>query len=207
MTKRLDYRAMTIEDLQVAHSEMCALAHDAKVTVSEELTVDFETQEAGVNICRQLRNLLDDNNVEIPVAEGAEQEQDAAAPKSKKKSKAKKKAEAKPSRLAPQEAGHNAAQQEKENTMTTKTKKSAKKAKAPKATKAKTAKKATAKRTKGGTGKTAKVIAMLRNGGCTRAQILKATGWKAVSVQQLAKSAGVKLKVSDERPFRYSVAK
>ena len=58
-----------------------------------------------------------------------------------------------------------------------------------------------------GDGKSAKVVEMMKkNCGVTRAQVLKATGWKAVSMQQLAKSAGVKLKVDEsERPFRYSV--
>jgi len=54
--------------------------------------------------------------------------------------------------------------------------------------------------------KIAKVTALLRKG-CTREQVLKVTGWKAVSLQQMAAQAGVKLKIDKtERPFRYSAA-
>lgn len=41
--------------------------------------------------------------------------------------------------------------------------------------------------------KTAKIIEMLQHG-TTRKEVLKATGWKAVSMQQVAKNAGVKLR-------------
>lgn len=42
--------------------------------------------------------------------------------------------------------------------------------------------------------KTLKVKSMLeRTSGCTRAQVLEATGWKAVSMQQMAKACGLKL--------------
>lgn len=56
--------------------------------------------------------------------------------------------------------------------------------------------------------KTAKVILLMkRPNGCTREEVLKATGWRAVSMQQLAASAGVKLKIDDkERPYRYRAA-
>lgn len=79
-----------------------------------------------------------------------------------------------------------------------------------KATKKSTAKKGSAKKTAPkarGNSKTAKVVALLKNGGCTREQVLKLTGWKAVSMQQLAKSSGLKLKVDEsQRPFRYKAA-
>jgi hypothetical protein len=53
-----------------------------------------------------------------------------------------------------------------------------------------------------------KVAGMLqRPKGCTRKEVLAATGWKAVSMQQMAAQAGVKLKIDDsERPYRYRVA-
>ncbi len=53
--------------------------------------------------------------------------------------------------------------------------------------------------------KTAKVVSLMhRATGVTREQVLKATGWTAVSMQQVAKQAGVKLRVdSKERPFTY----
>jgi DNA-binding transcriptional regulator YhcF (GntR family) len=64
------------------------------------------------------------------------------------------------------------------------------------------AKKAGASKPRGDT-KVSKVIAKMKNGGITRAEVLKMTGWKAVSMQQLAESAGVNLKISAERPFTY----
>ena len=56
--------------------------------------------------------------------------------------------------------------------------------------------------------KAAKVIALLRRpSGCTREQVLEATRWKAVSMQQQAAAAGLKLKIDDsERPYRDRVA-
>jgi Protein of unknown function (DUF3489) len=54
--------------------------------------------------------------------------------------------------------------------------------------------------------KTAKVVALLqRASGVTRKEVLEVTGWKAVSMQQLAASAGVKLKMEkvEGKPIRY----
>ena len=61
------------------------------------------------------------------------------------------------------------------------------------------------KNTPRGDNKTQKVIAMLkRASGCTREQVLKATSWKAVSMQQMAAAGGLKLKTDkSERPFVY----
>lgn len=55
--------------------------------------------------------------------------------------------------------------------------------------------------------KTAGVITMLRRKrGATRREVLAATGWKAISFQQVAESTGVKIKVdAKERPFKYRV--
>jgi hypothetical protein len=40
------------------------------------------------------------------------------------------------------------------------------------------------------------IIAMLRRAnGCTREEVLRETGWSAVSFQQQAKAAGIKLKI------------
>jgi hypothetical protein len=76
--------------------------------------------------------------------------------------------------------------------------------------KAKTAKrphgaKAMPKRPANGKSKTAVVLAMLRRpNGCTRAQVLSMIDWQAISFQQLAKAAGVKLRVDEsKRPFVY----
>jgi hypothetical protein len=76
------------------------------------------------------------------------------------------------------------------------------------ATKAKKSTAATKAKANGGPRKgsaLAKVAGMLRRpGGCTREQVLKATKWSAVSMQQQAKAAGVKLKIDkSERPFTY----
>jgi hypothetical protein len=72
-----------------------------------------------------------------------------------------------------------------------------------------TAKKKIVKRAVPNGGKSAKVIALLqRPQGVTRKQILQVTGWKAVSVQALAKSAGVKLKIDKKvkgQPLTYRV--
>lgn len=55
--------------------------------------------------------------------------------------------------------------------------------------------------------KTAKVVSLMRRPvGVTRKQVLKVTGWKAVSMQAVAAQAGVKIKVSKERPFIYRAA-
>lgn len=67
------------------------------------------------------------------------------------------------------------------------------------------AKAAPAANTKGnGKTMTAMVGDMLqRRGGATRVQILQATGWPSVSVQDVAKACGLKLTKSKERPFTY----
>jgi hypothetical protein len=46
---------------------------------------------------------------------------------------------------------------------------------------------------------------LMRSGGCTTADILKATGWPAVSVPALSKAAGLKLRKEKEKgsPTRY----
>ncbi len=61
---------------------------------------------------------------------------------------------------------------------------------APKKPKARAAAKAAVKTTS----KTVAVVAMLtRKSGCTRAEVLAATGWTAISMQQVAKVARLKL--------------
>lgn len=55
--------------------------------------------------------------------------------------------------------------------------------------------------------KTAEIVSLMkRREGVTREEVLAVTGWKAVSMQQVADLAGVKLKVYDKiRPFKYRV--
>jgi hypothetical protein len=54
----------------------------------------------------------------------------------------------------------------------------------------------------------AKVAGMpQRPEGCTREDVLAATGWKAVSMQQMAAQAGLRLKIDHSaRPYRYRAA-
>lgn len=61
-----------------------------------------------------------------------------------------------------------------------------------------------AKRTRTGN-KTALIAPLLlREGGCTAAEVLAATGWTAVSMPQQAKAAGLALRIDKGRkPFRY----
>ncbi len=99
----------------------------------------------------------------------------------------------------------------KKSTAKAKTAKPAKAAKpTEKAAKAAKAKPTTKAKSGNGAGPrkgslTAKVAEMLQaKKGCTRADILGATGWPSVSVQQLAANAGLKLrKVKEGRIFRY----
>jgi hypothetical protein len=69
-------------------------------------------------------------------------------------------------------------------------------------------KKAKAKKATKANGKTSVVLSMLRRpNGVTRAQVLSMVDWQAVSFQQLARNAGVTLRVDKkERPYRYHVA-
>ncbi len=72
-----------------------------------------------------------------------------------------------------------------------------------------TARRANHKSTQAARGnKTAKIVALLkRKDGATREQVLKACGWKAISMQQVAEKAHVKLRVDRKaRPFVYKVA-
>lgn len=48
--------------------------------------------------------------------------------------------------------------------------------------------------------KTAQIIQLMRHGSVTRPQVLALTGWKAVSMQHVAASAKVKLKI--QKPKR-----
>jgi hypothetical protein len=56
--------------------------------------------------------------------------------------------------------------------------------------------------------KAAKIAKMLRRkSGVTRDQVLKVTGWKAVSMQQMAGNAGIKLKIDSSKfPYVYRAA-
>jgi hypothetical protein len=62
---------------------------------------------------------------------------------------------------------------------------------------------ASAERTAKGSDRDAVLAGMLKRG-CTREEILRVTGWKAVSVQDLAKRLGLELRVEKgSKPFKY----
>lgn len=205
-------KGKTIEELQVEHSRLCALAADNGVALPEELTAEFEDVEAGGNAVAEIGKLLTEAGVDHALAKDSEVEQGASAPKKKAKAKSPKKPKAE--KAATTDA--DASQKETETMAKTAKKTKTKKAPAKKSTKKATAKKAVAGK-KGGvkgakkksTGPradsmTSKIVAKMKNGGITRAEVLKMTGWKAVSMQQIAGNAGVTLKVSEERPFTYT---
>jgi hypothetical protein len=195
MTKKPDYHAMTIEQLQEAHARLCAVAFDAVVYIPEHLTFDFDTMEAGAEICTELDQLL-------WVASAPETVVSEAIVEPPKKPRAKKTAPTRESTMTDTTTTETA----KKPKITTK-KKTAKKV--TKKTAKKTAKKVTKKTAKKATGdnKTSKIITLMkRTKGVTRAEVLELTGWKAVSMQQLAENAGVKLVVDEsERPFHYKI--
>jgi hypothetical protein len=178
--------------LQEEHSELYVKAQELGVTVPDDLTVDFDTVETGRAVCASLEKLILANAPATEEEEDRVQKVEATPRKSKKtKSKPAAKKAAKPAKATKPAA-------KQESAMSTSTKK---------AKPAKKAKKAVAKKSNG-ENKTAKVVALMKRAkGVTREEVLKLTGWKAVSMQQLATNAGVKLKVLDEsRPFHYKAA-
>ncbi len=201
---------MTQETLQKLHerySELYARAHQLDLMIPNDLTVDFETVEVGRTVCASLTELLRFH--EVPEEEtsddvaGAASEEETA-PKVVTRKASRKKATPK---VEAQPASITEAKQEKDKTMpNTKKASVAKKASRSTARKAvgKVSKKVVTKKKTGD--KIGKILALLKHG-ATRPQILKLTGWKAVSVQDIANRAGLNLKVdSKERPFKYKVA-
>lgn len=200
MASKVDYHAMSLEALQEAHSRLCGEAHDRNAIVPEHLTVDFDTADAGAEICTELAAILG-------LATEPETVLDAPVVK---KPKAKKGA-----RGAPKAA-------EGESTVSDTTKTEGQKAvqrrqrsakggaaKAKKAAK-KTAKKGAAKKTATkrvtGEDKTGKVVALMQRAkGVTREEVLAATGWKAISMQQVAEGRGKLVIDKSERPFKYKL--
>ncbi len=206
MTKEVDYVSKSLGDLQEIHSRLCAEADGLGVTLPDGLTVDFDSQERGVEICRELASMIAASRANSGVAEGSDIGHKGSGSKP-----AKKRASAKTKGAAPKSATKETSTGVSPMTAKTKTaKKPVKKAVKKTAKKAAAAKNGVAKKTRKPRegNKTADVIALLKRAkGATRAEILELTGWKAVSVQQLATSAGVKLQVDEsERPFKYKVA-
>lgn len=205
MAKETDYVAKSLGELQEIHSRLCAEADGLGLELPDNLTVDFDSQERGAEICVELGDLITKSRANT-VAGGSDIGHKESGSKPAKKRTARTAATTTESSTGV-------------STMTTKAKK-AKKAKPAKKVAKKAAKKIVKKaaakkngvakktRTPREGNKTAEVIALMKRAkGVTRAEVLELTGWKAVSMQQLAKSNGVKLKVDEsERPFKYKVA-
>lgn len=189
--------------LHEKHSALCATAHKANVEMPSDLTVDFDDVEVGRTVCASLEALLRDRGVADGANIGQGGPDAGAGGEGKKPSRPKR--QKKPPAVA---TAHNEESDMSTTAKKTKTKKStAKKAKANARKPVKGATKKAASKPRG-EGKTAEVGKLLkRASGVTRAQILELTGWKAVSVQQLATSLGVKLKIDEtKRPFVYRAA-
>jgi hypothetical protein len=163
--------------LQVKHNELCAKAHGLGIAIPDDLAIEFESEATGEFICASLEKLIR----AADTADGTTAQDDGqatTAPKVKSKSKTK------------------AKQESVEMTVVaTTTKKPA----------AKKAKKAGAKKVDN---KTAQIIALMKRAkGVTRVEVLKVTGWKAISMQAIARSHGIKMKVDESsRPFHYKAA-
>jgi hypothetical protein len=199
MNERPDYKTMTTEELQVAHSEMCAAAHDAGVEVPEELTVDFDEQEAGAEVCGRLLDLLRGAEVVSPtiegLAEGYGEAQGAQAPEPKKK-----RARAKRAKVNDEPAADAAQQQESEVAKSKAAKKStAKKAKGAKKVVAKKAATAKGKKATGNGVRPGSKLDILRGlltrkSGCSHEEACKALGWTSVSMGLQANKLGLKMR-------------
>jgi hypothetical protein len=194
MAEKVDYSTLSMAELQAEQARLYALAVENGVVVPEEATIDFETIEVGVDICTELANRV---NAVTDNQEAAHPAPSKKKPKAKAKAKKKAKATGETA-VKTQKKTEEKLPQDPWGRKSVKTKAGAN---ARKAVKGKTSAR------KNGDGKTATVIKMLRRAkGATRKEILKYLGWPSVSVQQLAKSAGVKLKVvKTERPFHYIV--
>lgn len=175
-----------LQSLHEEHSRLCAKAVADGIVVPEDLLADFDTADVGRAIVASLEKIVTDTS-------------DAAVPvPNKAKAKSKNKSPTKKAAAVKRATAKKPVPQQQESKVS----------KTPKKVKKAVAKKATAKRAKRDGSTSAKVIAMLRRkGGATRSQILQVTKWKAISVQQVAKGQGVKLKIdTSKRPFHYMAA-
>lgn len=196
----------SIARLNEKHSQLCARAHALNIDLPEELTAEFDSEETGRTVCSNIDALIRAAQAKNGLAEDTGTvHKDPVKRKTPKATK--------PRASKPTDTNDVGGATDEENTMR-KTAKTAKKTVAKKAKKASKAnarkpagkKAATKPRAKSGDTLTAKVGTLLKKG-TTRAEILKATGWKAVSVQQMATSLGLKLKVDESvRPFKYKAA-
>lgn len=56
----MKFNNVKLADLQVMHSEMCATAHDMKLKVPAELSVEIKTEVQGVPICEKLHAMIEE---------------------------------------------------------------------------------------------------------------------------------------------------
>lgn len=56
----MKFNNVKLADLQVMHSEMCATAHDMKLRVPQELSVELVTEVQGVPICEKLHAMIEE---------------------------------------------------------------------------------------------------------------------------------------------------
>lgn len=190
-----------MQKLHEKHTQLCARAHELGIELPEDLTAEFESEETGRAVCSNIEALIRAAPNNSGVAEGGEVVHN---PDASKTPRAKKPKANKPT----VQSDGGATDEDSTMRKSTKTKKTVAKKTAKKSAKAnarKPAGKKVAAKPRGDS-KTQKVGVLLkRAGGCTRADILKATGWPAVSVQQMAKTCGLKLRKEKEpgKPIVY----
>lgn len=69
----MKFANVKLEDLQIAHSEMCATAGDLGIKVPSNLTTDFDSEVEGVPICEKLHALIEEHRKALASAEGKAQ--------------------------------------------------------------------------------------------------------------------------------------
>lgn len=92
----MNFKNMSLEDLQTRHSEMCATAGDLGIEIPKDLTLEFDTQTAGEDICERVDALIQEGikRQETEKMRKAAKEKKAAARDKKKVAPAEGKAQA-----------------------------------------------------------------------------------------------------------------
>lgn len=196
----INFRAMTTTDgLLAAHAKLAEEARALGLSVDNE--TNFIAVETGQLQCEKLLARIEAKRAGNAKVMG--QPEPGIVPSIRAKARKPRAPKTKAAVAAQQPA--TAATQEDEVTSKTKKAKSSKGKGAKKPAKAKTAKSVKAKTKRASNGaahgsKTAEVARLLaRAGGCTAAEVLKATGWPSVSMPALAKNIGVKLTKKKEK--------
>lgn len=68
----MNFKEMSLENLQIAHSEMCATAGDLKLKLKPVWTVDFDTVEGGVLACENIHAAIQLHQKKVAEGEGKE---------------------------------------------------------------------------------------------------------------------------------------